>query len=88
MGLNFCSFDFSGCGNSEGLGISFGANEQHDITAVIDALTKKYGIERFVLWGRSMGAASAIKYCENRDNFDIFGLILDSCYKSFEQLAI
>ena len=63
MGLNFCSFDFSGCGNSEGKGISFGANEQHDISAVMDALSKKHAVGRFILWGRSMGAASAIKHC-------------------------
>lgn len=39
MGLSFCNFDFAGCGNSEGSSISFGANEKHDVLAVVDHLT-------------------------------------------------
>ena len=63
MGLSFCNFDFAGCGNSEGAAISFGANEKHDVLAVLDALSDRWNVQRVVLWGRSMGAASALKYC-------------------------
>lgn len=35
MGVAFCCFDFTGCGISEGEGISFGAGEKYDIEAVI-----------------------------------------------------
>jgi hypothetical protein len=35
MGLSFCSFDFCGCGNSEGNSISFGANEKNDILVIV-----------------------------------------------------
>lgn len=34
-GLYMCSFDFSGCGCSEGTSISFGANERFDIQHVL-----------------------------------------------------
>lgn len=40
MGLFFCSFDFAGCGNSEGDKISFGANEKYDIDTVIEHIVK------------------------------------------------
>ena len=53
----------------------------------MEALHKKHQVGRFVLWGRSMGAASAVKHCQGRDNTSILGLVLDSCFKSFEQLA-
>ena len=38
LGVTFCSFDFSGCGNSEGEVISFGANEKYDVNAVVEKL--------------------------------------------------
>lgn len=40
MGLFFCSFDFAGCGNSEGDKISFGANEKYDVDTVIEHIVK------------------------------------------------
>lgn len=42
-----------------------------------------------------MGAASALKYCELMQNYryndykkEILGIILDSCFKSFDKLAV
>lgn len=64
MGLSFCNFDFSGCGVSEGETISFGANEKYDVQAVIRKIQDKYGVKKVILWGRSMGSACAVKYCE------------------------
>lgn len=60
----------------------------------MDGLLERYGVKRVVLWGRSMGAASAIKYCELVETFqvssqqEVIGVILDSCYKSFDKLAV
>ena len=60
----------------------------------MDGLLERYGVTRVVLWGRSMGAASAIKYCELVETFqvssqqEVIGVILDSCYKSFDKLAV
>lgn len=95
MGLSFCNFDFAGCGNSEGSSISFGANEKHDVLAVVDHLTEKFKVQKVILWGRSMGAASALKYCELVQHYrcndyrnEVLGVVLDSCFKSFEELAM
>lgn len=95
MGLSFCNFDFTGCGNSEGSIISFGANEKNDVGAVVEALKERFGVKKLVLWGRSMGSACAIKYCEMMHNYkwndyrrEILGIVLDSCFKSFSKLAV
>ena len=95
MGLTFCNFDFSGCGNSEGNSISFGANQKYDVSAVIERLRDKYGIQKVILWGRSMGAACAVKYSEMNqrsrnieEREQILGLIMDSCFNSFSRLAV
>jgi alpha/beta superfamily hydrolase len=64
MGYTFCNFDFTGCGNSEGKSISFGANEKHDVYAVIELLKLRFNTSKVFLWGRSMGSACAVKYCQ------------------------
>jgi pimeloyl-ACP methyl ester carboxylesterase len=87
-----CTFDFSGCGNSDGNTISFGANEKYDIEAVIQHLMNSNGIQSYILWGRSMGAVASIKYCEmsmNTNNgVEICGLILDSPFQSLKKLIV
>lgn len=42
---------------------------------------------RYLLWGRSMGAASALLYAARYPNHDLCGLILDSPFCSFRRLA-
>lgn len=95
MGLSFCSFDFAGCGNSQGNSISFGANEKNDVYVVVQELRQKFGIKKIILWGRSMGSACAVKYCQlaQKNTFitkrvSIIGMILDSCFRSFSKLAV
>ena len=61
-GINMCSFDFSGTGLSEGEYVSLGAHEQFDVLDVLDHVCQNYGMSKYILWGRSMGAAAAIKF--------------------------
>ena len=42
---------------------------------------------RYLLWGRSLGAASALLYAGCYPNSDLCGLILDSPFCSFGRLA-
>ena len=95
LGLSFCCFDFSGCGNSEGERISFGANEKYDVRCVTDKLVESFGIRKVILWGRSMGAACAVKYVELveksrrlEERSQVMAIILDSCFASFSRLAV
>lgn len=41
LGVDLCSFDFSGCGKSEGDFVSLGLKEQEDLEKVLEYLTEK-----------------------------------------------
>ena len=60
MGL--CAFDFNGCGNAEGEYISLGFYEKMQVSLVIGELRKDQKIGNLALWGRSMGAVTALLY--------------------------
>ena len=84
---NIClfSFDFSGCGKSEGDYISLGYYEKDDVQCIIDYLLKSKKVSKIGLWGRSMGAVTAIMYaCQHPAN--ISALILDSGFYSLNTL--
>lgn len=86
LGLNFCFFDFAGHGMSEGEYCTLGFRESEDCQAVLDELKNKFGQERFVLWGRSMGAVAAIVYA-TRNSRLVDYLILDSPFTSVDQIV-
>lgn len=81
------AFDFSGSGLSEGDWVTLGYFEQHDVADVLAYLRSNGMANRYLLWGRSMGAASALLYAERYPNSDLCGLILDSPFCSFKRLA-
>lgn len=60
-----CSFDFSGCGKSDGDFVSLGLKEQDDLSAVIETLMSKYNYKKIILYGRSMGGVTSLLYCAN-----------------------
>ena len=70
------TFDFAGCGNSEGEFISLGWFERDDVAMIIDHLRTSRRVSTVALWGRSMGAATALLHAD-RDH-SIAGLVLDS----------
>lgn len=87
-GLSLFAFDFSGSGMSDGEYISLGVNEKHDVETVVQHLVFSCGVRRIILWGHSMGAATAIMYaglCQRRP--EVCALLLDSPFASFDKLA-
>ena len=48
---------------------------------------KRRGFNKFVLWGRSMGATSALLYTIKYKPKNIILLVLDSAFYSFESIA-
>lgn len=79
----FC-FDFSGSGHSGGEFVTLGYHEHDDVVDVVDLLANGFGFSDFALWGRSMGAASAVMAAPESDK--IKGIIVDSAYSSLEDL--
>ena len=84
---NIClfSFDFCGCGKSEGDYISLGYYEKEDVHCVIEYLLKSKKVSKIGLWGRSMGAVTAIMYASEHPS-EISALVLDSGFYSLNTL--
>lgn len=79
-GYTLACFDFFGCGNNpEGDTISLGVRESQQAQTVANYLrSKSYEV---ILWGRSMGAASALKYGKSKV------IVADSSFKSMKKLC-
>ena len=60
--MALCALDCAGSGNSGGEFVSLGHYERDDVAAVVDALRKRNLVGRVAVWGRSMGAATALLY--------------------------
>jgi len=88
----FC-LDLTGAGLSEGKYISLGHHEKNDVKAVLEFLLSSKILQdsnRIGLWGRSMGAATAILYTALYDSNDgnrISALVLDSPFASLKRLS-
>ena len=79
------SFDFCGCGKSEGDYISLGYYEKFDVHCVVEYLIKSKKVNKIGLWGRSMGAVTAIMYANEHPSL-IDAMILDSGFYSLKML--
>lgn len=82
LGFSVIALDCAGSGLSGGEHTTLGWRERDDVKAVIDA----EDTGSVTLWGRSMGAATALLYAATR-NPDVTALILDSPFQSLRQLA-
>ena len=79
-------FDFAGCGKSEGDYVSLGYHEKNDLDGVINFVSKNYPIGNISLWGRSMGAVTAILYAE-KNSSKITSMILDSPFNELSTVV-
>ena len=84
------SFDFAGCGLSTGDYISLGWYERHDLQKILAKLKALYPqITNVVLWGRSMGAVTALMYSgSNPYSPYVKGLVLDSPFSDLKVLSM
>jgi pimeloyl-ACP methyl ester carboxylesterase len=85
MNITVFCFDFSGCGKSEGEYISLGWFERDDLAAVVEHLRSSNRTSYIGLWGRSMGAVTALLHA-HRDP-SIAGIVLDSPFSSLSKLS-
>ncbi|CEL97883.1 unnamed protein product [Vitrella brassicaformis CCMP3155] len=79
------AFDFSGSGQSEGEYISLGYWERDDVAAVVSYLRESNRTTCIGLWGRSMGAVTALLHGDRDPS--IGGMVLDSPFASLRLLA-
>jgi pimeloyl-ACP methyl ester carboxylesterase len=80
----FC-FDFAGCGNSGGDFISLGWWERDDVAMIVEHLRANRRVCTIALWGRSMGAVTALLHADRDPS--IAGLVLDSPFSSLSKLV-
>jgi pimeloyl-ACP methyl ester carboxylesterase len=85
MGATMCAFDFAGSGQSDGEYVSLGYYERDDLATVIEYLRVSGEVGAISLWGRSMGAATALLHGD-RDH-SISAMVLDSAFADLTQLA-
>jgi len=83
--INLCVFDFQGSGLSEGEYISLGYNEKYQVKNIVDFVEKYPGVGKIGLWGRSMGAATALIYYSMDKR--IKATVVDSPFEDFRKLA-
>uniref|UniRef100_A0A7S3K435 Xaa-Pro dipeptidyl-peptidase-like domain-containing protein n=1 Tax=Aureoumbra lagunensis TaxID=44058 RepID=A0A7S3K435_9STRA len=87
-GVQVIALDCCGSGKSQGEYVSLGFKEQEDVLAVVDKEKQtKRGIGHLALWGRSMGAVTAMLVASTRLP-ETSALILDSAFSSLPELAL
>lgn len=79
----FC-LDFAGSGLSEGSWVTLGAQEVEDVAAVVTHLRGDPSTSFIGLWGRSMGAVTALMYAERDPS--VAGVVADSAFSRLTDL--
>jgi pimeloyl-ACP methyl ester carboxylesterase len=85
LGLAVFSFDFAGSGKSDGEYVSLGYYEREDLMCVIAHLRATNVVSTIALWGRSMGASTALMHGDRDPS--IACMILDSPFADLTQLC-
>jgi cephalosporin-C deacetylase-like acetyl esterase len=84
-GFTLFSFDASGSGLSDGEYVSLGFYERQDLAAVVEYLHETNKVLSIGLWGRSMGAVTAIMY--GAKDPCIRAIVADSPFSSLRELV-
>lgn len=83
--ISLFAFDFSGSGKSDGDYISLGWWERDDVKVVVEYLREQKAVSTIGLWGRSMGAATALLHGDRDPS--IAGMVVDSPFTGLTVLA-
>jgi len=85
LGATLLAFDCSGSGLSDGDYVSLGYWERDDLDAVIEYLRASGDVGAIALWGRSMGASTALLHGDRDPS--IAAMVVDSAFADLVQLA-
>jgi alpha/beta superfamily hydrolase len=83
-GMDLFTFDFSSCGNGDGEWVTMGLKEKEDLKTVVAWLSNDQNVSGVMIWGRSMGAATAIMAMPEIKSSKLKGAILDSPFASLD----
>lgn len=86
--LSVFSFDFSGCGMSQGEYVTLGHAERMDLKVVLRYLHRLSTTTSIALWGRSMGASTSIFCIADDVDRTIAAAVLDSPFTRLRSVAI
>lgn len=64
--FNFLVYDSIGCGKSGGEYLTLGIKESNDLNIILKHVESNYGQTQWYLWGRSMGAVTAILFLNKK----------------------
>lgn len=84
---SFVIFDYTGYGYSDSDHCTLGLKEKDDLEAVINYSKTVYGFQRVYVWGRSMGAVTALLLTEASRNSCCQGMIIDSPFSSTKEMV-
>eukprot|EP00198_Chlamydomonas_reinhardtii_P001120 XP_001690455.1 predicted protein [Chlamydomonas reinhardtii] len=85
-GVSVFALDFAGSGLSEGQWVTLGAEEVDDVEAAVEHLRGSGRVSTLGLWGRSMGAVTALLYAQRDPS--IAGMVLDSPFSRLTDLMM
>eukprot|EP00747_Dinoflagellata_sp_TGD_P083791 gnl/TRDRNA2_/TRDRNA2_162259_c0_seq1.p1 gnl/TRDRNA2_/TRDRNA2_162259_c0~~gnl/TRDRNA2_/TRDRNA2_162259_c0_seq1.p1 ORF type:complete len:538 (-),score=78.72 gnl/TRDRNA2_/TRDRNA2_162259_c0_seq1:59-1672(-) len=84
-GITVFCMDLSGSGRSDGEYISLGFHEEKDLRVALQHLRDAGRTTAIGLWGRSMGAATAI--LRAADDHQLSAIVSDSCFRDLRTVA-
>ncbi|PRW33772.1 alpha beta-hydrolase [Chlorella sorokiniana] len=85
-GITVFAFDFAGSGLSDGGYVTLGAHEVEDLEAVVAYLREEGSTSTIGLWGRSMGAVTALLFSQRDPS--VAGMVLDSPFSRLVDLML
>jgi len=86
LGVSVFTLDFAGSGLSEGKWVTLGANEVEDVQCAVDHLRSTGKVSTLGMWGRSMGAVTALMYAQRDPS--IAGMVIDSPFSRLTELML
>jgi pimeloyl-ACP methyl ester carboxylesterase len=84
-GITVFALDLGGSGQSDGEYVSLGFFEREDLAVVVDHLRESGTVDTIGIWGRSMGAVTALLHGDRDPS--IAGMVLDSPFSELTVLA-
>ncbi|CAL5224837.1 g7591 [Coccomyxa viridis] len=85
-GIRVFALDFAGSGRSGGDYVTLGAHEVNDLGVAVAYLRERFPVCTIGLWGRSMGAVTALLYSQKDPS--IAGIVLDSPFSRLRDLMV